>query len=653
MGQRHQLFVIARVQGRYRCIAVFHSQWLHGQMVINAAARVIRAFINPINAAAIASELSTISDFDLETISNEDDADSENPSILCPYLTGVFMSSFRVDMDQGEIYRLNLEPIYSLPSDFIDNDDGYTCFDVTEPGKPRHCFWWRRTGPLDTFRYLRSERDKRNIDPATIELLKHCSLIDVSTLAEVWPSDFRRHVEGGQPLEPEAAGPLIDSSPSPGPTTSGSGPTAATAFRYMLSSDRLVPAGAPLESFVSRANHLDALRTELLATDALNANGVLLLGVLLAAEKASLVDLKPWLSTGALNADMLLEISDALVHAEYLDLSGSTTLTTDLLESLVSRLHNLRHLVAFGCPRLSPFMTAQPLTSYLSSLYLLDAVDQTRFQDRGSVSPSQSVRWVSDNDPPAGLSVLLFTPPLTLAMEIRVLSEEEQEPVRYGVELAEFGAEGVVHGLSRFLQRLYESRRMTDGKGFYFEMRAYFHSTGAVTVSDCIPGSSDQTACYSFGSLPSLISNGPPGDDEGVYYEACRAGANIAVPRYPGWVLMLDTKGMTRLHARYTDSYAPEYAFERWAALPDQDAKVLRPVERLSVRDWVARLPIGHGRVPEPVLADCEAVLARLHVELRGPNAAQPRSRDSAGTRSHASSMRGGPVFDIGRISEL
>ena len=34
MGQRHQFFVIARINGRYRTLAVVHHQWLYGHMAV-------------------------------------------------------------------------------------------------------------------------------------------------------------------------------------------------------------------------------------------------------------------------------------------------------------------------------------------------------------------------------------------------------------------------------------------------------------------------------------------------------------------------------------------------------------------------------------------------------------------------------------------
>ena len=50
MGQRHQLFIIARLRPYgaaedspplYRCVAAFHSQWLYGCLALRSARRIL------------------------------------------------------------------------------------------------------------------------------------------------------------------------------------------------------------------------------------------------------------------------------------------------------------------------------------------------------------------------------------------------------------------------------------------------------------------------------------------------------------------------------------------------------------------------------------------------------------------------------------
>ncbi|EJD35717.1 hypothetical protein AURDEDRAFT_188646 [Auricularia subglabra TFB-10046 SS5] len=819
MGQRHQIFVIARIQGRYRCIAAFHSQWLYGQMVVKAAARLIKAFINPMNARAIASELASLDELDTEAIAHADNDDHENPAILCPYLTGLCLTCSRVDMEEGRLYKLSLEDVHFLPSQ-LDNDDGYTCFDVTTEGLPQYCFWWPGTGPLTAYEYLGDERDKQ-LDPSIYGILGHWPILGLDILAEVWPDDFRELLEQCQlddgapaqapvptlfpnsPAFVRSAASAVQaikgtsSDPSSEVVRSELDGLAMIAFvnlgrdnisrllgraRDALSSDAAsqprasadtvpsadtvcasadtVPSALPPPESLSQVNlalrigsalrasnpnldsqgvssvfgslfakpdHLRVLREELLAAKTLNPNDILRLKQLITEEKDKFVDLKPW--TGTLDAATLLDFSDALRAVECLDLSFSSTLTAEILEALVPRLPNIRHIIAFGCKSLGPLTTALPLTSYLASLPVLDAIDQSRVKERYAVSMPECLRWVEESDPPAGLTIVMHSPSLTVW-------SYSPTPKRYGLELSHFGAEGVVRGLSRYLERLYQEDYSASESGCYFEFRAYFHSTGSNPVRECTPASVNSSASYSFGCLPSLIRDVSP--DDGHAYPAMErttaSGAVTSVPRHPGWVLTLDTKGTMPYHrnlqtvdirslfdinalirrffstSRTSTSAVPglsgnthnstsqslqvaedasprspyvrpdpkdasadtpqeseddaptprqnaaslpalddtsaqppndapsrapndapvpppwaknapqpEYAFERWDLVPvrDSETKKLQVVERLSVREWVGRLPAGHGPVPEALLADCEAVLARLNVALR------------------------------------
>jgi hypothetical protein len=49
MSQFHQLFVIARIQDRYRSLAVVHHPWLFGSRAVDTCVRLIRIFNEPAN----------------------------------------------------------------------------------------------------------------------------------------------------------------------------------------------------------------------------------------------------------------------------------------------------------------------------------------------------------------------------------------------------------------------------------------------------------------------------------------------------------------------------------------------------------------------------------------------------------------------------
>src|SRR5271156_1559806 len=57
MGQRHQLFVIAKIANRYRGLAVFHHQWLYGARALKQCLALLAIFSAPANRLAILQEL--------------------------------------------------------------------------------------------------------------------------------------------------------------------------------------------------------------------------------------------------------------------------------------------------------------------------------------------------------------------------------------------------------------------------------------------------------------------------------------------------------------------------------------------------------------------------------------------------------------------
>lgn len=57
MGQRHQLFVIAKIAAKYRCLAAIHHQWLYGYRALRRLKDILDRFSNPVNWPALRREL--------------------------------------------------------------------------------------------------------------------------------------------------------------------------------------------------------------------------------------------------------------------------------------------------------------------------------------------------------------------------------------------------------------------------------------------------------------------------------------------------------------------------------------------------------------------------------------------------------------------
>lgn len=57
MGQRHQLFVIAKVNGRYHNLCAIHHQWLRGDAALVRCLWTLNIFADPANRVPIEQEL--------------------------------------------------------------------------------------------------------------------------------------------------------------------------------------------------------------------------------------------------------------------------------------------------------------------------------------------------------------------------------------------------------------------------------------------------------------------------------------------------------------------------------------------------------------------------------------------------------------------
>ena len=156
MGQRHQVFLIARVNSKahektpakichYRCIAAFHHQWCYGRLPLKAARRFLTLAKQKDNAQIIREELR-----------NFDNATSLH--VPCPYSLFLLATAWTVDLTPGSEYNSTgiIESAQmgsgeggsyiqgfsetSLTLVYQDNNDGITVFDVTDPENASYCF---------------------------------------------------------------------------------------------------------------------------------------------------------------------------------------------------------------------------------------------------------------------------------------------------------------------------------------------------------------------------------------------------------------------------------------------------------------------------------------------------------------------------------
>jgi len=185
MGQRHQLFIIAKIGSRYRCLAAVHHQWLYECLAVAACVRILQTFQVVANRKGIRYELADASTKP-EAFWNDAEASYNShwnsPSVPFPFIMTclVIAASFVVEPPHNTP-RISPEP-FGMPYDGGDNNDGITVIDITQPENLRYCFVFvngsergdSRNTPLSEKQYLEEyrRRDQDNDDEDTEDWLE-------------------------------------------------------------------------------------------------------------------------------------------------------------------------------------------------------------------------------------------------------------------------------------------------------------------------------------------------------------------------------------------------------------------------------------------------------------------------------------------------
>ena len=146
MGSRHQLFIVALIRRRYRCLATLHNQIHSGERALERCLALMKILRAEENRIAIQQELIAAARSE-ETIWQPQKRDHESeptnsygeqiapfPFIAACLIIG---TSFDAIADyQDRVYLLD----HNMRIDEGDNDDGITILDITVPEKTRYCF---------------------------------------------------------------------------------------------------------------------------------------------------------------------------------------------------------------------------------------------------------------------------------------------------------------------------------------------------------------------------------------------------------------------------------------------------------------------------------------------------------------------------------
>lgn len=144
MGQRHQLYVIAKIAGRYRGLAALHNQWLYGSSAVARCRRLLQVFQAAENRIPIQQELLAARSRP-EAFWNRkltyDYRRSDCAGIVAPFPFISTALTFGGSFDPLNGIHDRVLPLqFNTPFDGGDNNDGVTIIDVTQQAHPRYCF---------------------------------------------------------------------------------------------------------------------------------------------------------------------------------------------------------------------------------------------------------------------------------------------------------------------------------------------------------------------------------------------------------------------------------------------------------------------------------------------------------------------------------
>ncbi|KAJ7146270.1 hypothetical protein C8R44DRAFT_656478 [Mycena epipterygia] len=350
MGQRHQIFIVARVapQGstvsRYRCVGAYHHQWFVPTAFIPL--EQLRKFLYLIqeedNVQIVKEEIRAI-----QGKYGSGDSEPKFPAIPCPYTTFLLASAFCIDLEPPQYYTTSGAFRYRVLSATMgstegDNNDGITVIDITDPTNPSYCLvrTFRLSGqelevtveqrvPLTAEQYAAAYSvPAHNIH---VQSLRDERLMTLDVLAEAWPTEYTSM------------------------TTTSAVEDAAPVFLPSLADLALKPAvehslqtgeTEELEGLVwhpGKAKHmLSILQCQHLFPD----SGLSLLAKVLQHEAGS-DKISPDLSSLSLSGSQVVALLTLLKRedVEILDLSHNHNITIDGLRQVLATSTKLRRLV--------------------------------------------------------------------------------------------------------------------------------------------------------------------------------------------------------------------------------------------------------------------------------------------------------------------
>ena len=122
MGQRHQLFVVARIDGRYRTLCAIHHQWLYGQTALRRCLGTLKIFQDPANKIPLQRELIAAQRHD-EAFWTATEDEGMNSLVPFPFISTCLITGAAFDPQEGYYHGVMVEPFH-MAYDEGDNNNG-------------------------------------------------------------------------------------------------------------------------------------------------------------------------------------------------------------------------------------------------------------------------------------------------------------------------------------------------------------------------------------------------------------------------------------------------------------------------------------------------------------------------------------------------
>ena len=215
MGQRHQLFVIAKILGKYRNLAAVHHQWLYGATALKRCHRLVQLFEAIENRIPLEQELISAQHHDEQSWKSDWRSSGRRAVIPFPMITTCLTLGASFDVTDGYFHGVHIES-FGMDFDGGDNNNGITVIDISVLSHVRYCFvdmygMESETRvplmtPLSGSTYLWAYYDKDNkqhqeMHGHLIDKLEKWDLVDVAALHDTWPEGDWRYPGDAEYLE--------------------------------------------------------------------------------------------------------------------------------------------------------------------------------------------------------------------------------------------------------------------------------------------------------------------------------------------------------------------------------------------------------------------------------------------------------------------